>query len=222
MKKHQVLFKLFMLSLVVVPVICLCSVLAVQAQKEEKKVPMELNGTQWDVKTMYVTAKGKKDTSTDVLIFKDKKFISESFEGKGYEPTNYSMTLEEDGTTRFGTMQIKGKETSFWKGKVKGNTIDGSVHTQFANGGNQTTYFSGDLTSGELKLKVESKPKFPKPTPTPPPPAPVKVEPKAPVGEVGSQVGEEKSSAEVVDAIKDLKKQVGADVENNSSDPKEK
>lgn len=186
MNKSQILFILFVSSLFVLPVTILSNSDLIWA-KEANPMPMELNGTEWNVTMTYVTSKGKKNSGEDTLIFSDKKFISKSFDKKGYEPTNYSMTLEEDGTTKFGTMQIKGKDTSFWKGTVKGDTINGSVHTQFAGGtSNRTTYFNGNLVTGELKRKVE------RPTP-PPPPAPA----PAPVVEI------EESSNSVMEKTKE-------------------
>lgn len=167
MKKSQILFIMLVFSLFVLPATILVNPDLICAQ-EDKLMPMELDGTEWNVTMTYVTTKGKKDISEDKLIFDDKKFISESFEKKGYDPTNFSLTLQEDGSTRFGTMQIKGKDTSFWKGILKDGTINGSVHTQFSGGqSTKTTYFKGTLITGELKRKVE------KPTPPPPPPAPV-------------------------------------------------
>ncbi|HLD42284.1 MAG TPA: hypothetical protein VJB06_04555, partial [archaeon] len=106
----------------------------------------------------YISEKGEKEYSADKLLFRDNKFISQTYEDQGYLPTNYSATAEPDGSTKFGTMQLKGKETSFWKGVVSGETIDGSVHVQFAKGTNRTTYFNGKLVSGVLVKKGEKKP----------------------------------------------------------------
>jgi hypothetical protein len=54
-------------------------------------------------------------------------------------------------------MQVKDKETSFWKGDVTGETINGSLHVQYPGGNNETKYYSGKLTSGTLKRKEEPK-----------------------------------------------------------------
>lgn len=173
------------------PVVFFVGPAVLRAQEQVTPVPMELDETQWEAEMVYVTEKGQKETSTDTLVFKDKKFISTEFEDKGYSPTNYSLTAEEDGTTKFGTMQVKDKETSFWKGEVKENALTGSVHTQFPNGKTKTVYFTGKLVSGILKPKVEPKPvppppptppPVPTPAPTPPaPPSPPKVEPTSAV-----------------------------------------
>jgi len=163
-RKNYTLFIMFIFGLFILSITVLPNSAMIWAQ-EAKLVPMELDGTEWEVTMVYVTKKGKKKSSEDKLIFSNNKFISESFEKKKYEPTNYSMTLEDDGTTKFGTMQKKGKDTSFWKGTIKGDTIDGSVHTQFSGGSStRTTYFNGILISGVLLPKGEK---------LPPPPAPV-------------------------------------------------
>lgn len=195
MKRDNKTIKKIISSLIVLPVIVImCSVVA-YGKEDKKAVPMDLNGTEWMVEMVFVTSKGKKNMSDDTLLFADKKFISDGFDKKGYEPTNYSLTVEEDGSTRFGTMQIKGKETSFWKGKVKGDKIDGSVHTQFSNNTTSTTYFSGTLTSGALKPKVKTQPKFPTPTPEPPP---TKIMPVVPAQPVVEEVSEIEAAPEVV------------------------
>jgi len=183
-RKIQILFIMLVSSLFVLPVTILSNPDSVWADKA-KSVIMELDGTEWDVTMVYVTKKGKKNTSEDKLIFSEKKFISEKYEKNGYDPTNYSLTLEGDGSTKFGTMQIKGKETLFWKGNVENDTIDGSVHTQFAGGKSpRTTYFNGTLVTGELKEKVKK--------PLPPAPVvkkvPVVVEPVAAVEQVEKTV----------------------------------
>lgn len=138
--------------------------LVLNAQEEEEKVPFELDNTKWEVEMVSMTEKGKKDVSMDTLIFMDNQFISEDFEKKGYDPTNYSLTVEDSGATKFGTMQVKNKETSFWKGEVSGDRIDGSVHTRFSNDKTRKAYFSGKLIEGVLRRVGEE--------PPPPPPAP--------------------------------------------------
>ena len=137
---------------------------AAQEEVQEQPIPMDLDATEWDVTMVYVSENGKKETSEDKLMFNDKKFISQAYESKGYTATNYSLTAQPGGTTEFGTMQIKGKETVFWKGTVRDDTVDGSVHVQFAKGANRTTYFNGKLTKGVLVPLGQKKPE-----PTPPP-----------------------------------------------------
>jgi len=172
----KMLFAMVIFGMYVIPMSNMFDPAHVWAE-EEKLMPMELEGTEWSVTMTYVTPKGKKEVSEDKLIFTNKKFISEGFESKGYDPTNYSLILQEDGSTQFGTMQIKGKDTSFWKGVLSDDIIDGSVHTQFNEGkSTRTTYFKGNLITGELKRRAER--------PMAPPPAPAPVDqPVAPESE---------------------------------------
>ena len=163
MAKRQIFFTLIILVLIVLPVTLINGASVVYAEENTKPQPFELDATEWEVEMVYVTDKGKKEISSDTLMFKDKKFISKEFENNKYTPTNYSVSVAEDGSTNFGTMQIKDKETAFWKGTIKDGKIDGSVHTQLPNGTTKATYFNGTLTSGVLKLKVKDKPKPPAP-----------------------------------------------------------
>lgn len=165
--RNRVLIQLSILS-----ILCLSTALTVgipdlAAQEEvvqEELVPLDLDDTEWDVTMVYVSEKGKKESTEDKLLFSEKKFTSKNYKDKGYSATNYSATAQPDGTTRFGTMQVKGKETSFWKGTVRNDTIDGSVHVQFAKGQTKTTYFNGKLVKGVLVPLGQKKPE-----PTPPP-----------------------------------------------------
>ena len=168
MKKH-LLMQIFMFVMVCVPMTMLSVVFDVAAQEDVQKelIPMDLDATEWDVAMVYVSENGKKETSEDKLLFNEKKFVSQAYEKKGYASTNYSLMAQPDGTTQFGTMQVKGKETVFWKGTVRDEMIDGSVHVQFSNGDHKTTYFNGKLTKGALVLLGQKKPE-----PTPPAPAP--------------------------------------------------
>jgi len=134
------------------------------AQEKNALVPMDLDETEWAVEVVSVNKKGKKVTTEDTLIFENKQFTSEYYKKKGYDPTNYSLTVSEDDVTSFGTMQIKGKETSFWKGQVTKDQISGSIHVQRSSGNNVTYYYTGELLSGTLVRKGESK------TATQPPP----------------------------------------------------
>jgi hypothetical protein len=131
----------------------------VMAADQAELVPMELDGTTWAIKTIVSVGKnGEKVTEEDTLLFKDKKFLSANYETKGYTATNYSLTVSEDDVTSFGTMQIKDKETTFWKGEIADGKINGSIHVQYPSGKNETRYFTGELSNGALNRKDETKP----------------------------------------------------------------
>jgi hypothetical protein len=140
-----------------------------KAGDEVKLMPMELNGTEWAIEMTSFTKKGEKKVNEDTLIFKNKQFISKAYDKKGYEPTNYSLTVSVDDVTSFGTMQLKDKETSFWKGTVTGEKIDGSLHIQYPEGENETRYYKGELSSGTLKRRGARVSRKPVEPPTQPP-----------------------------------------------------
>ena len=177
---------------------------SVLAADKDKLVPMELNGTEWAIEFTVVNKKGEKSLEEDVLIFKDKKFISQGYEKMKYTPTNYSLSVSEEDVTSFGTMQIKDKETSFWKGEIRGEKINGSVHVQRPSGGNTTRYYKGELLTGDLKRKSKAKPVVRKPIVPKPivqviPPA-VKKEPVKPVVEEAEKAEKSTKEAQPVES----------------------
>ncbi|MBN1869863.1 MAG: hypothetical protein JW847_04725 [Candidatus Omnitrophica bacterium] len=124
--------------------------------EEPRLMPIELDGTEWVVEVTSINKKGEKVTEEDTLMFKNKQFVSKLYEKEGHQPTNYSLTVSKEDVTNFGTMQIKDKETSFWKGRVVGEVINGSLHIQYEKEGeNETKYFKGNLSSGTLKRKED-------------------------------------------------------------------
>lgn len=173
---------------------------AAQEAVQEELIPLDLDETEWDVTMVYVSEKGEKESSEDKLLFSDKKFISQNYKDNDYASTNYSATAQTDGSTKFGTMQVKGKETSFWKGMVRDGVIDGSVHVQFSNGKNKTTYFNGKLTTGVLVPLGQKKPE-----PIPPAPEPA-VEPQT-AGEVSKDAASEAVPIPASDAPAAVEKQ---------------
>ncbi|OGX39747.1 MAG: hypothetical protein A3D87_01770 [Omnitrophica WOR_2 bacterium RIFCSPHIGHO2_02_FULL_50_17] len=149
-----------------------------------KPQPFVLDGTTWDIELTYWTARGKKKTEKDTLVFSGRQVTSRDYERKGYGPTNYSVSVRGDGVTTFETMQIRKDETSFWKGEVsEDEMVQGSLHVQDSKGNMKEYYLKGKLVSGTLRRKGE---KAPEPTPAPPgtvvPPIQESI-PAPPVGE---------------------------------------
>ncbi len=134
---------------------------AVSAE-ESKLMPMELDGTEWTIELAISTTKdGTKKMQEDTLVFKDKKFNTTGQEKGGFDPSNYSLKVNEDDVTSFGTMQIKDEKTAFWEGKVTGEKVKGSVHVQYPSGDNITQSYVGQLSKGVLKRKSNNKPEEP-------------------------------------------------------------
>ncbi|MCK5260464.1 MAG: hypothetical protein KAJ70_05325 [Candidatus Omnitrophica bacterium] len=147
-------------------IICGCflftAVLAVQstlavaavAEEEAELMPMELDGTMWDVEMTFTNKKGKKETSQDTLIFEDKTLISEVYKKEGHTPTNYSVSVKSNGVTKYGTMNVHEGKKYFWNGQVlEDKTMRGNFSVLDSEGGTKEYYFKGKLSSGVLKRK---------------------------------------------------------------------
>jgi hypothetical protein len=83
-----------------------------RALREKKK--LALNNTQWEVEVSALSGKGSRQK--DTFIFYENKFSAEEFLKKGYKPSNYTVTVQEDGSAFIETMQSSDKEgVVFWR-----------------------------------------------------------------------------------------------------------
>ncbi|MEK7849673.1 MAG: hypothetical protein AAB213_02475 [Candidatus Omnitrophota bacterium] len=77
----------------------------------------ELENTSWNIELISSAKEGTK--SIDVLTFKDNQVTSRDFLARGFNPTNYTLTMGDDGTIVLETMQTSEKEgTVFWRGEL--------------------------------------------------------------------------------------------------------
>jgi len=72
-----------------------------RALKDKKR--KAIDGNRWEISMMAMSGKGEK--MMDVLIFEDNKFSSRDYAGKGYAPSNYTVSLTDDGRAVVETMQ---------------------------------------------------------------------------------------------------------------------
>lgn len=113
-------------------------------------MPLEMDGTEW---VLTLSQDGSDKTSSDTLVFADKKFISANFDKQKYEPTNYTLSVKDDGSTTFDTMQSKGDDIVMWHGMITNDGLRGVMSVHLANGKVSDYTFSGTLTSGVLRLR---------------------------------------------------------------------
>jgi hypothetical protein len=127
------------------------------ASAQDEAEPLDFNDTRWNITLIFFDKKGKKQIKTDTLVFENKMVLANGFKKKGFSPTNYSVSVREDGTTTFSTMQIAGKETAFWRGEIyPGKTsMNGQIHVTTADGEMQEYVLEGNLSSGDIKTKSE-------------------------------------------------------------------
>jgi hypothetical protein len=80
--------------------------------REKKK--SALNNSQWDIEVVALSGKGSKQK--DVLVFYENKFSSDVYSKLGFNASNYTLTLQENGMAVVETMQTSEKEgIIFWR-----------------------------------------------------------------------------------------------------------
>ncbi len=82
---------------------------------EQKR--MLLNNTEWSIEMMPLSGKEKKDL--DVLLFKNSQVSSIGFGKRGFPASNFTLTIQDDGTIIWETMQTSEKAgIVFWRGEI--------------------------------------------------------------------------------------------------------
>lgn len=90
---------------------------AEKARLLREKKRQELNNTNWDID--YIPTSGKGKTTPDLLTFENSRFSAATFLDKGFNQTNYTITVTADGKTVWETMQTSEKEgMAFWRGEL--------------------------------------------------------------------------------------------------------
>ena len=135
-----------------------------ETRKQVEAKKKELNGSQWEI--LLVSSAGPKAKSEqDVLTFQNGQVSSKVFSASGFQPTNYTITIQE-GTdeTVWETMQTDPKEgVVFIRGEWKGDTMHGIVSQQL-EGGKTTRDYNFSTVKKEsvppttASAKAETKP----------------------------------------------------------------
>ncbi len=72
-----------------------------RAMKDKRRKAVD--GNQWEISVISMTGKGEK--TPDALVFAENKFSSQEYEKKGYAPSNYTVSITDEGKTVVETMQ---------------------------------------------------------------------------------------------------------------------
>ena len=93
----------------------------------EQKVKAQLSAREWTVYRTPESGKGK--TETDVLTFTAEGQVSSQWLlGKGYAASNFRLTVQDDGTSVWETMQVdENKNLAFPRGILKGEEMIGNI-----------------------------------------------------------------------------------------------
>jgi hypothetical protein len=82
----------------------------------QKKMAL-LNNTEWQIEMLPLSGKGKKELET--VTFKNNQVTLTNFFKKGFPQTNITLTVQEDGTVIWETMQTSEKAgICFWRGEL--------------------------------------------------------------------------------------------------------
>ena len=107
-------------------------------REEQEKLINEkraaLNNTEWQITVTPLEQKEEKPHQ-DTLRFVNNQVVSENFAIEGYPATNYSLTVKQDGTVIWETMQTKiekeEKEITFWRGEWRDERMKGIISRQY-------------------------------------------------------------------------------------------
>lgn len=100
-----------------------------------KKKKTQMNNTMWDISIIHMSGQGKK--KADVLMFKDNQYASKNYKTKGFDFSNYTLNVKDDGKVIWETMQTaQGGEVIFWRGEVndKLTQMRGVLSVQLSTG----------------------------------------------------------------------------------------
>jgi len=82
----------------------------------QKKMAL-LNNSEWLIELTPLSGKGKKETET--VTFKNNQVLIAGYSKKGFPATNLTLTVQDDGTTIWETMQTSEKSgICFWRGEM--------------------------------------------------------------------------------------------------------
>ena len=113
-----------------------------KAQRQKEKLKLErdkkrkqINSTQWAIDLNLMGVKGK--SKQDVLIFEENRFYAKKTSKEGFNATNYTISVQDDGITVWETMQTaeEGK-INFWRGEIAEDmkSMRGIVSKQLPDG----------------------------------------------------------------------------------------
>lgn len=99
-----------------------------EKRREKQRVLMErkkasLNNTEWEIE--IVSLGGKRRTTTkDTILFKEGKVSIATLLKKGFSPTNYTLTIRDNGALIWETMQTAKKDAvAFIRGEITPDTM---------------------------------------------------------------------------------------------------
>ncbi len=116
---------------------------ALAAQKAKQKAAAQLNGTEWVVECTPMSGEKLKKPMTDTLQFNNGKLTSTRLTKDGYMPSNYTLSVGDDGVPIWETMQTGDTGMASWRGELHGETMTGIFSHHPVEGAAQDYSFLG-------------------------------------------------------------------------------
>jgi len=107
--------------------------MAQEMQKKIEELKKELNGTQWQITLTSFGGAKKGRAQEDTLVFQNNQIGLNGFSGKGFKPTNYTLTApaSDKELAVWETMQTSDLEgTLSFRGEWKGEVMRGIISHQ--------------------------------------------------------------------------------------------
>lgn len=106
--------------------------------------PIALNGTEWEVKMIPTDKKDIQGVEYDKIRFSDDQVVSKNMAAKGFQPTFYTLTSNEEGVIIWETMQTgPAGDIVAWRGEWANGQMRGVINQQMASGETRTFHFVG-------------------------------------------------------------------------------
>lgn len=123
-----------------------------EQDRRRQDVLKRLNGTQWVLELISRTASGKVKTQRDTVKFEGGQVSSEQLLEAGYAPTNYTVTVGDDGVPVWETMQTNEKQdVVFWRGELRDSVMRGLLSKHPAEGPTEDLSFVGNQAGGQVR-----------------------------------------------------------------------
>lgn len=109
-------------------------------EQKQEEVRAQLNGTSW---LLHLRSEVSGKQRDDALTFAGRTVTSDWLSKAGYNTSNYSLRIEDNGLIVWETMQSKeGEGVAFWRGELQGNVMSGVLSKQPSKGSPESFSFT--------------------------------------------------------------------------------
>ena len=96
-----------------------------------KELLRDLENVEWQIRIISLSD-GK--VFNDIVWFKEGKFISRNYSQRNYDPSDYSLLIEDENKIIWETTQAVSGETVSWSGEIKRREMEGRLRLRSSTG----------------------------------------------------------------------------------------